>query len=86
MKKAVLAVVGIVAGAGTYYYFATGSKEYILPWRYPTDINASNYWWDLQETTDLTNWITIQWGVGPADPVVHIGTNQFRVYRLKGRL
>ncbi len=78
-------LVGLLAGTGTYYYFAGDTKEYILRWRYPTNINPDSYWWDLQETTNLSNWVTIQSNVGPADPVVHMGTNQFRFFRLRGR-
>jgi hypothetical protein len=85
VRIAALVLVGILAGVGTYYYFSGDTKEYILRWRYPANINANSYWWDLQESTNLVNWTTIQTSVGPTDPVVHMGTNTHRFFRLRGR-
>lgn len=85
MRLTALVLVGLLTGVGTYYYFRSDQTEFILRWQYPTGMNPNNYWWDLQESTDLNNWTTIQTNVGPADPVVHMGTNRFRFYRLLGR-
>lgn len=58
-------------------------KVSILPLKYPPVI-LTNYWWDLQATTDLVNWVTIQTNCGPDDLWV-TNTGGFMAFRMHGR-
>lgn len=56
-----------------------------VPFRYGT-IPVTNYWWDLQASSNLVNWTTIATDLGPDD--VTVSTNNFgqrQFFRMKGR-
>lgn len=65
-----------------FEFKAAAVKEWTVLWKYNTaDTNA--YWWDLQESTNLTTWITIRTNL-PSGTTTVMATNKYRFYRLKG--
>lgn len=33
-----------------------GPQQYIVPVRYPADVDPNDYWWNLEESKDLVTW------------------------------
>lgn len=64
----------------------TGPKEFVLQWRYPT--NVSGYTWSLESSVDLKTWVTVtNYPYGYTNDVW--ATNDwstFKAFRMHGRL
>ena len=61
----------------------TGIVARVVGWRYPTNIALTNYWWDLEGSTDLVHWATEQTNLGPGDASVG-KSNSWRFFRMHG--
>ena len=55
----------------------------IIKWNYGTNV-TSNYWWDLQVSTDLGSWSTLVSNAGPGDVTV-TNDGRRRFFRMRGR-
>jgi hypothetical protein len=55
-------------------------------WKYPSGINPSNYWWDVQASVDFQNWSTVVTNASGASEVTVKKTDPLRVYRLSRKL
>lgn len=61
---------------------ASAARLVILPWKYG-NLTASNYWWNIEVSTDLRTWTTLVTNAsGPHDVTA---TNKQEFFRLKGR-
>lgn len=83
-------VTPLTQGAGAKQLIA---KSVVIPprwhtntfvWRYPPSINPSNYWWDIQCSTDLVHWVTVTTHATGDYWVTNTGSR--RVFRLYGYL
>lgn len=60
----------------------SSSLDRVIPWKYPA--NQTNYWWDMQKSSNLTDWITVMTNTGPED--ITVTNNHPRMFfRMKGR-
>lgn len=94
MRLIMIITVAIVSGCGSAernkpqktneMFFPAGTvMEWVVPFRYPPD--KSNYWWDMQESSNLINWTTITTNAtGEFYTVTNSKPRMF--YRAKGRL
>lgn len=61
-------------------------RDTLIVWQYPPSINSSNYWWNIETSTDLKRWSVLVSNAS-GDASVTVGKSKpLRVYRLSGRL
>jgi hypothetical protein len=63
----------------------TGWRTNTLTWLYPKTINASNYWWNLETSTDFKTWTVVCSNATGIYTWTNDKTDRVRVFRLKGR-
>lgn len=66
---------------GTFKPAAAGEDLGYVPFKYNS---GTNYWWDVQASSNLIDWVTIFFDVGPDDITV-TNTGQYRFFRIMGR-
>jgi hypothetical protein len=58
----------------------------IIAWQYPPGIVPSNFWWNIESSTDLRHWsVSIRNATG-AYKVTVKKTDHLRAYRISGRI
>lgn len=63
------------------------SLSVFLTWQYPTNINRSNYWWNIEQSDSLRGpWSVLVSNASGTFTVTVDKTKPLRVYRLSGRL
>ena len=61
-----------------------GTRSFTWRFDVPQGTTVSNFWWDLQRSTNLRTWVTIQTNIiAPIDVLI---TNEMEFFRLRGRL
>lgn len=55
-------------------------------WQYPPGINPSNFWWNIEVSTDLVHWSVLVSNASGEYADTSVRTNSLRVYRISGRL
>jgi hypothetical protein len=88
-RKAKAAVVTQGAGAGALIMKAVvvvaAPRTNVFPWIYPKTIAASNYWWNLETSTDLWNWAVVCSNATGDYTVTNNKAEARRWWRLHGR-
>ena len=64
----------------------TVPKTNVIVWQYPATINPSNYWWDIQTSTNLQTWSVLVTNASGEIVVTVKKTVPLQVYRLSAKL
>jgi hypothetical protein len=56
-----------------------------ITWLYPANLNPSNFWWNVEASTDLTNWVVVITNASGTCEVTVNRNEALRIYRLSGR-
>ena len=62
------------------------STTNIITWKYPPGIVPSNFWWNIESSTDLRHWSVVIRNATGAYKVTANKIDRLRVYRLSGRI
>lgn len=59
----------------------------LVPWRYdlPQGTVASNYFWNMERSTDLKNWSMMVSNMVGDGPIIDTTSHRMEFFRLKGR-
>ena len=63
---------------------AVGPTTNTITWRY--DVNPSNYWWNIESSTDLKNWSVLISNASGVEAVNLKKSEALRAYRLSARV
>lgn len=93
VKKVYRPATGVTKGAGAAALIAkplavstNKPKEWTINWQYRQSLVASNYWWNLEASTDMRKWSVLQSNVTGTVTVTNKPSERFRAFRLSGRL
>ena len=73
-------------GASVVVIVPPSPRTNIIAWKYPAGLVPSNYWWNVESSTDLRHWSVVIRNATGAYQVTAKKTDRLRAYRISGRL